>query len=116
MFEINELIRVFYDDPSVLGEFQQMDSDDLPAEYQRLLVHQEHMTVAMEAFHESLVEVDALQLKKTASHYARQIVLRRQRDGEIVQFGIMRVLATTFAKRSSGRSDRWAGFWSDTMY
>ncbi|MDH3717908.1 MAG: hypothetical protein OES79_07280 [Planctomycetota bacterium] len=91
MFEIDELIQLFYDDSSVLGEFREVDGDELPAEYQRLLVHQEHMTVAMEAYYESLVDVDVLQLNKTDTHYARQIVLRRQSDGEIIQFGIMRV-------------------------
>ncbi len=91
MFDIHELIQLFYDDSSVLGEFCEVDSGQLPDEYQRLLVHHEHMTVAMEAYHESLVDVDVLQLNKTDTHYARQIVLRRQSDGEIVQFGIMRV-------------------------
>ena len=66
----------------------------MPDVYQRLLVHEEHMTVAMEAFHESLVDVDVLETNVTSTHYARKILLRRQTDKVVVQFGIMRVNLT----------------------
>ncbi|MGB6041804.1 MAG: hypothetical protein WBF93_01490, partial [Pirellulales bacterium] len=91
MFDVNDLISVFYEDPATLAQLTEVEREDLPAEFQRLLVHQEHMTVAIEAFHESLVEVDVLDRQKTETHYARKILLRRQSDNAVVQFGIMRV-------------------------
>src|SRR5262249_47678713 len=74
-----------------LGRFTRVQADEMPDEYQRLLVHQEHMTVAVEAYHESLVSVDVLGTNVTPTHYARQILLRRQNDRVVVQYGIMRV-------------------------
>ncbi|NIP84491.1 MAG: hypothetical protein GTO03_02605 [Planctomycetales bacterium] len=94
MLEPNALIQLFYDHPQDLGDFRKVEPGDLPAEYRRLLVHQQHMTVAMEAFHDSLVDLEVLQLHQTETHYARQILLRRRRDGAVVQFGIMRVALT----------------------
>lgn len=91
MFDVHDLISVFYEDPTTFAQLEEVEREQLPAEFQRLLVHQEHMTVAMEAFHESLVDVEVLDLKKTDTHYARKIVLRRRSDQAVVQFGIMRV-------------------------
>ena len=83
------LVAIFYENPSALGELSAVEPGDLPDAYRRLLVHEEHMTVAMEACYESLVDVD--------THYARKILLRRQTDGAVVQFGIMRVNLTLLA-------------------
>jgi chorismate-pyruvate lyase len=91
MFDVHDLMSVFYEDPATLAQLTEVEREDLPSEFQRLLVHQEHMTVAIEAFHESLVEVDVLERQKTETHYARKILLRRQSDNAVVQFGIMRV-------------------------
>src|SRR5687767_1844780 len=49
------------------------------------------MTVALEAYHDSLVTVRALAEWQDDSSYARSSVLSRQTDGAIVQFGIMRI-------------------------
>jgi chorismate-pyruvate lyase len=49
------------------------------------------MTVTVEAWHNSLVEVHVLQESRQGDHYARRIVLALQRDGMPVQFGIMRI-------------------------
>ena len=89
--KLAELVALFYDDVSTLGELAEVPRDALPDVYQRLLVHEEHMTVAVEAYHESLVDVEVRETKLTDTHYARKIILRRQSDRGVVQFGIMRV-------------------------
>ena len=61
------------------------------AEADLLLAHQEHMTVALETFHKSLVSVKVLDEWRDEASYARTSVLSRQSDGAVVQFGIMRI-------------------------
>ena len=56
-----------------------------------MLAHHDHRTVTVEAWHNSLVEVQVLQEFQGEKTYARQIILKRQRDGSPVQFGIMRM-------------------------
>ena len=89
--DFESLVALFYEDGKSLGVCEETTFEDLPTNHQRLLYHQEHMTVAMEAYHESLVSVDVLESRLTDTHYARKILLRRQSDGVVVQFGIMRV-------------------------
>lgn len=85
------LIGLFYADLSELGEFLPTTKQELPHQYQTLLAHDGHMTVTLEAFHGSLVEVETLAEKLDADHYARVSVLHLQRDGLPVQLGIMRI-------------------------
>lgn len=89
--DLETLVGLFYADSSQLGTFQEVDSSKLPAPYVNLLDHNEHMTVTVEAFHESLVDVEVLEAKRVDHHYARKILLIRQTDGKVVQFGIVRL-------------------------
>src|SRR5207245_466676 len=59
--------------------------------YHGLLVHEYHMTVTVEAFHDSLVDVQVLAEKKDQDLYARKILLTLQKTGRVVLFGLMRV-------------------------
>jgi chorismate-pyruvate lyase len=49
------------------------------------------MTVALEAFHNSLVDVRVLAEWQDEASYARNSLLARQSDGAVLQFGIMRI-------------------------
>ena len=49
------------------------------------------MTVTVEAHHGGLVDVRVLEQRRTADQYGRKILLTLQRDGRVVQFGIMRI-------------------------
>ncbi|MEK6233771.1 MAG: hypothetical protein N2C14_03580 [Planctomycetales bacterium] len=88
---LSELISLFYDSPEDLGELEQTPREDVPEPYRRLLAHEHHMTVTVEDFHQSLVDVQVVGKNVSDSHYARKILLTRQADGAVVQFGIMRV-------------------------
>lgn len=74
-----------------LGEFQSVMPDQLPAAYRTLLAHTGHMTVTLEAFHNTLVDVRVLSETADDSSYAREIALTRQSDGAVVQYGLMRI-------------------------
>ncbi len=63
----------------------------MPLAYQTLLAHQNHMTVTVEHFHHSPVDVRVLATSMAGDHYSRKILLSRQSDGKVVQFGIVRL-------------------------
>ena len=89
--ELDLLIQLFYDDPDRLGRFQEVNPDDVPDPSRQLLVHNKHMTVTVEKYHSSPVDVDVLQTRRDGDHYSRKIVLTSQSDGQAVMFGIVRL-------------------------
>jgi chorismate-pyruvate lyase len=88
---LDALVRLFYDAPDELGQFTEVSSGDMPQPYRKLLAHEAHMTVTVEAHHHDTVDVEVLARRVTPTHYARKIILRRSHDRHVVQYGIMRV-------------------------
>ena len=74
---------------SYLRDFDVVPADQVPEPYHGLLVHEHHMTVTVEAHHGSLVDVRVLDRKHDGDCYARKILLAKQSDGRIVQFGLV---------------------------
>jgi hypothetical protein len=74
-----------------LPDYEVVPADEVPAPYDQLLVHEHHMTVTVEEFYGSLVDVRVLDRKKSGDSYARKILLALQSTGQVVQFGIVRV-------------------------
>jgi hypothetical protein len=72
-------------------EFELVPADKVPPPYHALLVHEEHMTVTVEAYHGDLVNVRILERVLNGDFYARKILLELQGSGRVVQFGIVRV-------------------------
>ena len=60
-FELDDLTGLFFSDLSELGDFTQISSDQMVEPYPSLLDHDFHMTVTLEKFHSSAVDVDVLQ-------------------------------------------------------
>ena len=89
--DLHSLAGLFYDDCRQLGEFREIPPEQLEDPWDRLLAHTDHMTVTLEKWHNCPVEVQVLDKRITESHYARKIVLRRQSDRKVVQFGIVRL-------------------------
>jgi hypothetical protein len=85
------LVELFYAGLDEIGRFEAVYVDELPDGYRSLLAHHDHMTVALEAWHNSLVEIEALAEWSDDASYARASLLRRQTDGQVIQFGIMRI-------------------------
>ncbi len=89
--DLDTLTGLFYRSRKPLGEFTEVTPEELPEVPRKLLAHNAHMTVTVEEFHRSPVNVRVLEKLVTPQHYARKILLQRQSDGRVVQFGIMRV-------------------------
>lgn len=92
--ELNELIKLFYspsDFETELGSFREIDRDSMPATYRQLLAHELHMTVTVEQFHNSPIELQVLATKGDDDSYSRKILLRRKSDEKGVLFGIVRI-------------------------
>ena len=89
--DLDTLAGLFYRSRERLGGFTEVAPDEMPQPARRLLAHNDHMTVTVEEFHRSPVNVRVLDKLVTPQHYARKILLERQSDGLVVQFGIMRV-------------------------
>lgn len=88
---VAQLTTLFFESVEQLGEFEPVESCDLPEAYQSLLAHNDHMTVTVEAWHNSLVDVRVLAEHRENDSYSRKILLALQRDNSPVQFGIMRI-------------------------
>ncbi|MBX3424536.1 MAG: hypothetical protein KF688_02545 [Pirellulales bacterium] len=86
-----ELAELFFDSLAEVGELIPVGPSEMPVDYAVLLAHDDHMTVTIEAFHGSLVNVLPLKVVEEEDFYARTSLLVRQTDDEIVQFGIMRI-------------------------
>lgn len=89
--ELETLVGLFYPEPTQLGEFEEVQAEELPATPQQLLAHDHHMTVTVESFHDCPVFVEVLEAIADGDSYWRKILLRRTDNQEIVQFGIVRL-------------------------
>lgn len=89
--ELQALTGLFFRSIDQLGEFEEVHAGQLPTVYRTLLDHDQHMTVTVEAHHGCPVGLQVLDTNVADTHYARKIVLSRQSDGEVVQFGIVRL-------------------------
>lgn len=89
--ELDQLICLFYADRSDLGTFSTVPANEIPEPQRSLLDHNFHMTVTVEKFHSSPVDVHVLQHRSGLESYCREICLARQSDGQIVQYGIVRL-------------------------
>ena len=88
---LESLVDVFYADASRLGTFETVAPNRVCSPYSRLLEHNHHMTVAVEDFHNSSVDVRVLEVQQHRSTYSRKISLLTQDTGNAVQFGIVRL-------------------------
>lgn len=89
--DLQTLVRLFYENSIELGSFTEVVADDMPAAPRRLLAHHDHMTVTVEEYHGDRVAVEVLETRLEEPYYSRKILLRRERDRQVVQFGIVRL-------------------------
>ncbi len=85
------LIALFFEQEQQFGDLVPVGEQELSPEYRSLLAHHDHMTVTQEAWHNSLVDLHAITERADEDFYARESLLQRQRDGAVVQYGIMRI-------------------------
>ena len=89
--EAMSLAAVFFHPLEELGAITPVGQFELPADYLTLLAHSGHMTITLEAWHESLVDVCVEAEDRQPESYARHSLLRRKTDSRVVQSGIMRI-------------------------
>lgn len=89
--DLQDLAAIFFADLAELGQFTAVAPNKIPQAYRDLLAHYSHMTVTVEHYHRSPVDVVVLDRTITGRHYSRKILLTRQSDGRVVQFGIVRL-------------------------
>ena len=87
----SRLATLFYSGLSDLGQFESVAVDSLPDDAKMLLAHHDHMTVTLEAFHQSPMVVTAQREFRDDASYGRVSTLSRQTEGGVVQFGVIRI-------------------------
>ena len=91
LVELDKLVGLFFGQINDLGEFSVIPPVQLPEPQRSLLHHEHHMTVTVEKFHSSAVDVQVLRELNDSSSYSREICLHRKSDQKVVQYGIVRL-------------------------
>lgn len=89
--ELESLIALFYDNANLVGQIDCVSAEEVPSPSRELLAHEHHMTVTVEKYHGGPVDVQVLDSRTDGHHYSREILLTRQSDGGVVQYGIVRL-------------------------
>lgn len=89
VLKAEELLGLFPGDAP--PSYEVIGADEVPEPYRGLLVHEEHMTVTVEAFHGGPVDVRVLAAREEGDLYARKSLLIHHDSGRVVQFGIVRM-------------------------
>src|SRR5215813_12044885 len=84
-------LRGLFPQADDLTEYEFVRAGQVPPPYHELLVHEHHMTVTVERYYGSLVDVRVLDRRRDGDVYARKILLTLQSTGKVVQFGIVRI-------------------------
>lgn len=90
LVELKALTDLFPDEETLIAKAEHCPASLTPEPYKTMLVHEHHMTVTMEDYHNSPVEVRVLDRKELDGLYCRKIVLVKKETDEVVQFGIVR--------------------------
>ncbi len=88
--ELNRLTSLFPEPQALFERVEHTPAVATPEPYRKLLAHNQHMTVSMESYHHSPVEVRVLEQKTDDDLYCRKILLVKQGTEFPVQFGIVR--------------------------
>ncbi len=92
IIELQELVSLFPEPDGVplYEAAEHVAREATPEPYHRMLVHEHHMTVTMEAFHDCSVDVQVVDSRFENDLYLRKILLKKSGTEDVVQFGIVR--------------------------
>jgi len=92
IIELDQLISLFPETQysPLYNQARHIAREAAPEPYHRMLVHEHHMTVTMESYHDCKVEVEVIDSRFVDDLYCRKIVLRSDVTKKVVQFGIVR--------------------------
>jgi len=88
--ELLALTNLFPSAEPLFFKAEHIPSAVTPEPYKTMLVHDHHMTVTMETYHKSTVDVRVLADKLDGNLYAREILLLKQGTETVVQYGLVR--------------------------
>jgi hypothetical protein len=88
--ELEALIDLFPREVALIADAEHVPSSQTPEPYKQMLAHDHHMTVTMESYHQSSVDVRVLDQRLDGETYVRKILLLKSGTDEVVQFGIVR--------------------------
>ncbi len=88
--ELLSLTNLFPESEGLFLRAEHIASALTPEPYKSMLAHDHHMTIAMETYHHSTVDVRVLDSKLNGNEYARKIILFKHGTESVVQFGIVR--------------------------
>jgi hypothetical protein len=87
----DHLYRLFPDSPDRPSAVE-VPAEEVPPPYHQLLVHTHHMTVTVERYYGSPVDVNVMHCRRSGNEYARKILLQLHDDSrKVVQFGLVRI-------------------------
>lgn len=89
--DLDTLLHLFYQDTAEFGVIEAISAAEMPTVARKLLDHEHHMTVTVEDHHHCEVDVQVLETLFTGQAYSRKILLSKQTDRAVVQFGIVRL-------------------------
>ncbi|CAK9006852.1 Probable cyclic di-GMP phosphodiesterase VC_1348, partial [Durusdinium trenchii] len=88
--ELTRLTSLLPESEPLFELAEHIPASTTPEPYKQLLVHDHHMTVTMEQYHKSSVDVRVLDERLDGDIYARKILLTKAGTDIPVQFGIVR--------------------------
>jgi chorismate-pyruvate lyase len=86
----DHLYNLFPNSPD-RSEAVEIPAHEVPEPYHSLLVHTHHMTITVEKFYGSPVDVRVLECQQVGDEYARKILLSTRDNNHVVQFGLVRI-------------------------
>ena len=90
LVELKSLLELFPEKQTLIAKAEHVASALTPEPYKQMLAHEHHMTVTMERYHGSKVEVRVIDRKELDGMYCRKILLLKEGTEDVVQFGIVR--------------------------
>ena len=88
--ELKSLTELIPDEEPLFEKVEHVPPAVIPLAYQKMLVHDQHMTVTMEAYHGCPVDVSIIDRRLDGDVYSRKILLLKHGTNDVVQFGIVR--------------------------
>jgi hypothetical protein len=88
---------------------QQIDGEEMPEPYKRLLVHTSDMTSTLESFYEEPIHVQVLSRAQQGNDYFREVVLCTERESRPVEFGAIKMNLALFPETAKRQilEERW---------
>lgn len=97
--KLNSLMELFPGNEFETCGLQVASGLEVPVPYDRLLVHEGHMTVTLERHHGAPVELNVIESRHAGDDYGRRLTLSVRDGANVVMAGIMRIRLSCCAEK-----------------